>query len=86
MGLTHTKVLAFVIDTTGSMSDYMAEIKKVSINITNSRKGTTDEPTEYILITFNNTGKLNTESKGGFNHNFVIFVKFEFELEFVNCK
>lgn len=53
LGLTQTSALVLVIDTTGSMSDEIEEVKKVSINIIDSRKGTADEPSEYMLITFN---------------------------------
>ncbi|XP_056590286.1 von Willebrand factor A domain-containing protein 7 [Triplophysa dalaica] len=53
LGLTQISALVFVIDTTGSMSDEIAEVKKVSINIIDSRTGTAVEPTEYMLITFN---------------------------------
>nr|XP_055060967.1 von Willebrand factor A domain-containing protein 7-like [Misgurnus anguillicaudatus] len=56
IGLSRTIMLVFVIDITGSMSYEIAEIKKVSINIIDSRKGTSDEPTDYMLITFDDTG------------------------------
>ncbi|XP_016334696.1 von Willebrand factor A domain-containing protein 7-like, partial [Sinocyclocheilus anshuiensis] len=51
MGLSQTSVLAFVIDTTGSLSNYIAEAKRVSISIIDSRRGTSEEPSEYILLT-----------------------------------
>ncbi|KAL1282099.1 hypothetical protein QQF64_000902 [Cirrhinus molitorella] len=53
MGLSQTSVLAFVIDTTGSMSDDIEEAKRVSFNIIDSRRGTPKEPSEYILVPFN---------------------------------
>ncbi|KTF80611.1 hypothetical protein cypCar_00038813, partial [Cyprinus carpio] len=53
MGLSQTSVLAFVIDTTGSLSNYIAEAKRVSISIIDSRRGTSEEPSEYILVPFN---------------------------------
>ncbi|ROI47898.1 von Willebrand factor A domain-containing protein 7 [Anabarilius grahami] len=53
MGLSQTSVLAFVIDTTGSMSDDIEEAKRVSFSIIDSRKGTSEEPSEYILVPFN---------------------------------
>nr|XP_055060966.1 von Willebrand factor A domain-containing protein 7-like [Misgurnus anguillicaudatus] len=56
IGLSRTIVLVFVIDITGSMSNVIAEIKKVSINMIDSRKGTPEEPTDYMLITFDDTG------------------------------
>ncbi|XP_052457565.1 von Willebrand factor A domain-containing protein 7-like [Carassius gibelio] len=53
MGLKQTSVLAFVIDTTGSMSDDIEEAKRVSFSIIDSRRGTSEEPSEYILVPFN---------------------------------
>ncbi|KAK2852407.1 hypothetical protein Q7C36_007608 [Tachysurus vachellii] len=53
MGIARTAVLCFVIDTTGSMSDDIAEAKRVAHNIIDSKKGTQDEPSEYILVPFN---------------------------------
>ncbi len=56
MGLSQTSVLAFVIDTTGSMSDDIEEAKRVSFNIIDSRRGKPEEPSEYILVPFNDPG------------------------------
>ncbi|XP_065121280.1 von Willebrand factor A domain-containing protein 7-like [Paramisgurnus dabryanus] len=56
MGLSRTIMLVFVIDITGSMSNDIAEIKKVSISMIDNRKGTSEEPTDYMLITFDDTG------------------------------
>ncbi|XP_056590951.1 von Willebrand factor A domain-containing protein 7 [Triplophysa dalaica] len=53
MGLRQTSVLAFVIDTTGSMSDDIDEAKRVSFSIIDSRRGTSEEPSEYVLVPFN---------------------------------
>ncbi|KAK9981266.1 hypothetical protein ABG768_000819 [Culter alburnus] len=53
MGIARSAVLAFVIDTTGSMSNDIAEAKRVAFNIIDSKKGTQDEPSEYILVPFN---------------------------------
>ncbi|XP_016099011.1 von Willebrand factor A domain-containing protein 7 [Sinocyclocheilus grahami] len=53
MGLSQTSVLAFVIDTTGSLSNYIADAKRVSMSIIDSRRGTSEEPSEYILVQFN---------------------------------
>uniref|UniRef100_A0A8C1YQ18 von Willebrand factor A domain containing 11 n=1 Tax=Cyprinus carpio TaxID=7962 RepID=A0A8C1YQ18_CYPCA len=53
MGIARSAVLAFVIDTTGSMADDIAEAKRVAFNIIDSKKGTQDEPSEYILVPFN---------------------------------
>ncbi|KAK2815937.1 hypothetical protein Q5P01_026404 [Channa striata] len=53
MGLSHSSVLCFVIDTTESMSDDIAEAKRVSFNIIDSRRGTQQEPSAYVLVPFN---------------------------------
>ncbi|XP_041957562.1 von Willebrand factor A domain-containing protein 7 [Alosa sapidissima] len=53
MGIARSSVLCFVIDTTGSMADDIAEAKRVANNIIDSKKGTVDEPSEYILVQFN---------------------------------
>lgn len=57
MGIARTAVLCFVIDTTGSMSDDIAEAKRTAYQIIDSKKGTQDEPSEYILVPFNDPGK-----------------------------
>jgi len=56
MGLSQTSVLAFVIDTTGSMFDDIEEAKRVSFSIIDSKRGTPEEPSEYILVPFNDPG------------------------------
>ncbi|XP_058625706.1 von Willebrand factor A domain-containing protein 7-like isoform X1 [Onychostoma macrolepis] len=53
VGLSQTSVLAIVIDTTGSMSDEIEGAKRVSFSIIDSRRGTPGEPSEYILVPFN---------------------------------
>ncbi|CAL8388839.1 unnamed protein product [Arctogadus glacialis] len=53
MGIARSSVVCFVIDTTGSMSDDIAAAKDVVYNIIDSKKGTQDEPSEYILVPFN---------------------------------
>ncbi|CAL8331383.1 unnamed protein product [Merluccius merluccius] len=53
MGIARSAVVCFVVDTTGSMSDDIAEARSVIYDIINSRKGTQDEPSEYILVPFN---------------------------------
>lgn len=53
MGIARSSVLVFVIDTTGSMSDDIAEARRVVFNIIDTKKGTQDEPSEYILVPFN---------------------------------
>ncbi|XP_034450362.1 von Willebrand factor A domain-containing protein 7-like isoform X1 [Hippoglossus hippoglossus] len=56
MGLSQSSVLCFVIDTTGSMSDDIAEAKRVSFSIIDSKRGTPQEPSAYILVPFNDPG------------------------------
>ncbi|XP_028444696.1 von Willebrand factor A domain-containing protein 7 [Perca flavescens] len=56
IGLSQSSVLCFVIDTTGSMSDDIAEAKRVSFNIIDSKRGTQQEPSAYILVPFNDPG------------------------------
>ncbi|KAL1023649.1 hypothetical protein UPYG_G00044030 [Umbra pygmaea] len=55
MGISRSSVLAFVLDTTGSMSNDILEAKRVVNEITDSKKGTQDEPSEYILVPFNDS-------------------------------
>ena len=57
MGIDRSSVVCFVIDTTGSMSDDIAAAKDVVYNIIDSKKGTQDEPSEYILVPFNDPGE-----------------------------
>ncbi|XP_070775599.1 von Willebrand factor A domain-containing protein 7 [Enoplosus armatus] len=53
MGIARSSVVCFVIDTTGSMSDDINEARAVVNEIIDSKKGTQDEPSEYILVPFN---------------------------------
>ncbi|KAF3687217.1 von Willebrand factor A domain-containing protein 7 Protein G7c Precursor [Channa argus] len=53
MGIARSSVVCFVIDTTGSMSDDIEEARASVNNIIDSKKGTQDEPSEYILVPFN---------------------------------
>uniref|UniRef100_A0A3B3ZE54 Hemicentin-1-like von Willebrand factor A domain-containing protein n=1 Tax=Periophthalmus magnuspinnatus TaxID=409849 RepID=A0A3B3ZE54_9GOBI len=53
MGLSQSTVLCFVIDTTGSMADDIAEAKRVSFEIIDSKRGSQQEPSAYILVPFN---------------------------------
>lgn len=53
MGIARSSVVCFVIDTTGSMSDDIDEARKVVYEIIDSKQGTQDEPSEYILVPFN---------------------------------
>uniref|UniRef100_A0A3B5LXW9 Uncharacterized protein n=1 Tax=Xiphophorus couchianus TaxID=32473 RepID=A0A3B5LXW9_9TELE len=53
MGIARSSVVCFVIDTTGSMSDDIEAARTVMYKIIDSKKGTQDEPSEYILVPFN---------------------------------
>ncbi|XP_065121567.1 von Willebrand factor A domain-containing protein 7-like [Paramisgurnus dabryanus] len=53
MGITRSVVLAFVIDTTASMAVHLDNIKKVAGDVIDKKKGTQDEPSEYILVSCN---------------------------------
>ncbi|KAK5858709.1 hypothetical protein PBY51_002830 [Eleginops maclovinus] len=48
-----SKALCFVIDTTKSMSDDIDAVRNVTSSIINSKVGTEDEPSLYILVPFN---------------------------------
>lgn len=56
MGIARSSVLCFVIDTTGSMSDDIKEAREVVYKIIDRKTGTQDEPSEYILVPFNDPG------------------------------
>ncbi|XP_071377847.1 von Willebrand factor A domain-containing protein 7-like [Centroberyx affinis] len=47
------KALCFVIDTTDSMRDDIEAVKNVTSFLVNSKVGTDDEPSVYILVPFN---------------------------------
>uniref|UniRef100_UPI0037E8375D von Willebrand factor A domain-containing protein 7-like n=1 Tax=Semicossyphus pulcher TaxID=241346 RepID=UPI0037E8375D len=53
MGIARSSVVCFVIDTTGSMRDDINEVQAVLHKLIDSKKGTQDEPSEYILVPFN---------------------------------
>ncbi|XP_037603512.1 von Willebrand factor A domain-containing protein 7-like [Sebastes umbrosus] len=53
MGISKGKALCFVIDTTGSMRDDIATVRTLASSIINSKVGTEDEPSVYILVPFN---------------------------------
>jgi len=48
-----SKALCFVIDTTESMSDDIEAVVAVTALLVNSKVGTPDEPSVYILVPFN---------------------------------
>lgn len=56
MGLSQSYALCFVIDTTGSMGDDIDAAKQVAFNIIDSNAGTLQEPSQYILVPFNDPG------------------------------
>lgn len=56
MGIARSSVVCFVIDTTGSMSDDIEAAREAVYEIIDSKKGTQDEPSEYILVPFNDPG------------------------------
>ncbi|XP_076004000.1 von Willebrand factor A domain-containing protein 7-like [Genypterus blacodes] len=53
IGIARSSVLCFVIDTTLSMKEDIDEAKAVVNGIIDVKKGTQDEPSEYILVPFN---------------------------------
>lgn len=53
-----SKALCFVIDTTKSMSDDIDAVRDVTSSIITSDVGTDSEPAVYILVPFNDPGRL----------------------------
>ncbi|KAI4879516.1 hypothetical protein NFI96_006857 [Prochilodus magdalenae] len=53
LGITRSAVVCFVIDTTGSMGDDIAEVRRITSEIINNNIGTANEPSLYILVEFN---------------------------------
>lgn len=58
-----SRALCFVIDTTGSMSDDIAAVRETTSFIIDSKRGTPDEPSVYILVPFNDPGERWDESR-----------------------
>jgi len=56
MGIARSAVVCFVIDTTGSMSEDIDASREFVYEIIDRKKGTQDEPSEYILVPFNDPG------------------------------
>ncbi|XP_072535236.1 von Willebrand factor A domain-containing protein 7-like [Salminus brasiliensis] len=57
MGISsYSFVLCIVIDTSASMADEITEVKRITSVIIDSRRGTADEPSIYILVPFNDPG------------------------------
>lgn len=63
VGIARSSVVCFVVDTTGSMSDDIDEAREVINEIIDSKKGTQDEPSEYILVPFNDPGRKSFPSR-----------------------
>ncbi|MBN3304681.1 VWA7 protein, partial [Amia calva] len=53
LNLQSPSALSFVIDTTGSMSNDIEGAKNRAFSIIDSKRGTPDEPSTYILVPFN---------------------------------
>ncbi|XP_030640141.1 von Willebrand factor A domain-containing protein 7-like [Chanos chanos] len=53
LGISRSSVLCFVIDTTNSMSDDIAEVRRLTNEIIDKKRGTNDEPSFYVLALFN---------------------------------
>ncbi|XP_037392795.1 von Willebrand factor A domain-containing protein 7-like [Pygocentrus nattereri] len=51
-----SSVLCFVVDTSASMTEEIAEVKRITSYIIDSRQGTVDEPSAYVLVPFNDPG------------------------------
>ena len=58
VGIGRASVVCFVVDTTGSMGDDIAEVQRIINKLIDKAKGTQDEPSEYILVPFNDPGKI----------------------------
>ena len=56
VGIARSSVVCFVVDTTGSMSDEIEEAQRMMYKIIESKLGTQDEPSEYIMVPFNDPG------------------------------
>jgi hypothetical protein len=48
--------LGFAVDTTGSMGSVITDVRAATIGIVNSRLGTSQEPSKYVLMPFNDPG------------------------------
>ena len=51
-----SSVLCFVVDTSASMAEEIAEVKRITSSIIDSRLGTVDKPSAYVLVPFNDPG------------------------------
>lgn len=59
MGLSRrsSKALCFLIDTTDSMKDDIAEVNSAASAVIDSAVGTENEPSVYMLVAFNDPGR-----------------------------
>ncbi|XP_066506099.1 von Willebrand factor A domain-containing protein 7-like [Hoplias malabaricus] len=53
LGINRSAVVCFVVDTTGSMTDDIVEVRRLIREIIDIKIGTPDEPSLYILVEFN---------------------------------
>ncbi|KAL6479865.1 hypothetical protein MHYP_G00108980 [Metynnis hypsauchen] len=53
LGITHSKALCFVVDTTSRLPDDFTEVQRLTAKIIDDARGTPNEPSLYILIEFN---------------------------------
>ncbi|KAG7516488.1 hypothetical protein JOB18_032814 [Solea senegalensis] len=53
MGIKKGKPLCFVIDTTGSMRNDISTVRSITAAIIDSKAGTDDKPSDYVLVPFN---------------------------------
>lgn len=72
MGIARSSVVCFVIDTTGSMYNDIVEARKLVYEIIDSKKGTQDEPSEYILVPFNDPSKVYSTKIVQTTHSFTV--------------
>ncbi|KAL6479862.1 hypothetical protein MHYP_G00108950 [Metynnis hypsauchen] len=56
LGITRSTVMCFVIDTTGSMTDEIVEVQRLTSKMIDDTRGTPNEPSLYILVEFNDPG------------------------------
>lgn len=56
LDLSLAPAFVFVVDTTGSMGDDIDDVKRKTAQIIAERRGTPNEPFEYILVPFNDPG------------------------------
>ncbi|KAI4879284.1 hypothetical protein NFI96_006045 [Prochilodus magdalenae] len=50
-----SSVLCFVVDASASMGEEITQVKRITSFIIDSRRGTVDEPSAYVLVPFTNS-------------------------------